>query len=143
MAELHPTLGGNTAVPKIWEVEVDLSDGATASETVDTGVVIPAGSLVMIGGAEVLEAMAGTSTDATVTVEVGATALTAALDFDAASVGDYATGVYGTGVVAADTALELVFNAFTGTVTGGKVRVYAVVLDVSDRPNPGRALIGS
>lgn len=139
---IHPSRASNVKVPYLIEKVVDVS-GTAASATVET-IVVPAESVVLGVGFEKTGAMTGTSTDVTITGKVGSTAFTSAFDFDGGAVGDYSVATALTPVVskAADT-VDLVFNGFTGTVTGGKVRVFAILLDVSDAAKPGLALLKS
>ena len=55
-------------------------------------------------------------------------------DFDGASVGDYATMATTAPVVIGGTAdnLDVTLQAMTGTTTAGKVRVFAILMDIDD-----------
>jgi hypothetical protein len=141
---IHPSLASNVKQPYLVEKIVDFSvTAATASATVTT-LAVPAESMVLTVGFEKTSAMTGTSADVTLTGKVGATAFTGAYDLDAGAVGSYAApGALTPAVSATATTVDLVFNAFTGTVTGGKVRVFAVLLDVSDAAKPGLAALKS
>lgn len=138
----HPSRASNVKVPYLVEALVDLAD-TTASATT-AAISIPAETMILGAGLEVLTAMTGTSTDATVTVKVGSTSYTSALDIDAATAGAYTVSAALTPFVAtsADT-VDVVFNGFTGTITGGEVRVFALVVDVSNAAKPGLALLKS
>lgn len=150
---LHPTRAGNTAVPYLVEYELDLAAAAVAkgsalaaSDIIEVLDVVP-GTFVHASGFEVLEAMTGTSTDATLDMGVSGVdtdAFVDGFDLDAASVGDFAT-FNGRTVLIGGTAdtIDVAIATQTGTITGGKLRCWAIMTDVSDRVNPGRALIGS
>lgn len=153
---LHATRHGNTAVPYLVELDVDFAKvaeekgSAIAAADVLEVLTVPAGTLVLYAGAQVLEEITGTSAD--LTVDFGVTGgdvdrWVDGWDLDAAVVGEYAPAP-GTAIspalffTATDT-LDVLVATQTGTVTGGKVRFFACLLDISDRPNPGRAQIGS
>ena len=55
-------------------------------------------------------------------------------DFDGASVGDYAFKAGQTPVLIGGTSdtIDIEIQAMTGTTTGGKIRMFAVCLDVDD-----------
>lgn len=141
---IHPTRAGNVKVPYLVEKVVDFAvTAATASATV-VAVPTPAESIILAAGFEKTTAMTGSSTDVTLTARVDSTAYTTAMDYDAAAVGDYAVSTAVTPVVkAAADSVDLLLNGFTGTITGGKVRVWALVLDVSDAAKPGIAQLKS
>lgn len=147
-----------SAKMKFVEREIDFAVATTtkgsalANGDVFQIIDLPAEHLLMYAGLEVTEAMTGTSTD--LTVDLGITggnvdSFVDGFDLDGASVGDYASAVaYYTAqtgpylVTTADT-LDLLVASQTGTFTGGKVRVWAVLMDVSGRNAPGVATAGS
>ena len=92
--------------------------------------------------------MTGTSTDVTITLQVGATAYSSAYDYDAGAVGSWTVPVAPTAslmtvITTADT-LDIVFNGFTGTVTGGQIRVKVLLNDMTKVNTPGTiAQLGS
>lgn len=150
-----PSRYANTKVPYLVEVTLDLAAAATAkgSALAASDVIevmdIPAEHVVVSAGFEVTEAMAGTSTDAT--VDLGVTGVDAdvfvdGFDLDTASVGDYAAqaAAFAPVVVGgtADT-IDLTIATQTGTITGGKLRVWALMVDLKDRVAPGLAALGS
>lgn len=145
------------SVPYLREMEVDFAVATTtkgsalaASDVIQT-LDIPAGTAILFATMEVTEAMTGTSTD--LALDLGITGgdvdnFVDGFDFDGASVGDYATPVaYGTGtkplVVTADDTLDILIQAQTGTFTGGKVKVKALVVDLTGQSAPGHATAGS
>jgi hypothetical protein len=144
-----------SAVPRLVELEVDFAAAATAKgsalaandviQTID----VPAGSLVYSVGMEVLEAMTGTSTD--LALDVGVTGgdvdvFIDGFDMDGADVGDHAA-LASSGarpvLVTADDTIDILIAAQTGTFLTGKVRMYAVIMDVNGRDAPGVATAGS
>lgn len=141
----------NRRTPYLVEAYLDLADAATekgsalAASDVIQVISVPAGTQVLFAGFQVKEEMTGTSTDAT--LDFGITggdvdAFVDGFDLDGASAGAYATVASAavspaTFVSTADT-LDLLIATATGTITGGVLRVYAVLMDVSDqydRPN--------
>jgi len=112
-------------LPRIYEAEVTLP---TASGTV-TAVSLPANSLVLAAGVVVTEACAG-STAHVADLSIGSSDVLTAINLQAGSVGDIITeAAVPQGTTAADT-LDVV-STVTGTGTAGKVRVYAVVVDMT------------
>lgn len=139
---------------QVVSVELDFAAAATAKgsalaandviEVLD----LPAGCFIFGAGAEVLEAMTGTSTDLTLDLGITTTELDAFIDgwdFDAASVGDLkadtpdVTGIF---LATADT-LDIEIQTQTGTFTGGKIRVFAVICDTNGPSRPGVAGAGT
>lgn len=137
------------------EKEVDFAAAATskgsalAANDVIEVIDLPAGSMIMGAGFEVITEMTGTSTD--LALDLGITggdvdAFVDGFDYDAASVGDYsavpaATVGYKYIVGTADT-LDILIQAQTNTFTGGKLRVWALIVDLTGRDNPGLAGAG-
>lgn len=111
---------------------------------------IPANSQVMMAGFHVLTAMTGTSTN--LALDLGFTGgdvdnFCDGFDYDGASVGDVSTrGIPATAsetfITATDT-LDILIQAQTGTFTGGKVRVWAIVIVPEVPAFPGVATAGS
>ena len=95
---------------------------ALAANDVIPGLTIPANTLILAAGLEVITAHAGTSTDTD-------------FDFDGASVGDYAFKAGQTPVLIGGTSdtIDIEIQAMTGTTTGGKVRMFAVCMNVDDQ----------
>tara|TARA_R100000231_G_scaffold61113_1_gene49845 strand:- start:325 stop:822 length:498 start_codon:yes stop_codon:yes gene_type:complete len=111
---------------------------ALAANDVIPGLTIPANTVILHAGFEVTEAHAGTSTD--VELDFGITGgdldnFVDGFDFDAASVGAYAPtpAAYNPVIVGgtSDT-LDIEIQAMTGTTTGGKIRMFATLLDIDD-----------
>lgn len=142
---LRPTRNGNTSVPYLVEFNLNLATAATskgsalaAADVIQT-IDLPAHTLVLAAGFEVTSVMTGTSTDAT--VDLGVTgidpdAYVDGFDLDGAAVGTYPQqpAAYQPIVIGgtADT-LDLLIATQTGTITGGVLRVFAVLQDVKDR----------
>jgi hypothetical protein len=144
---------GGVRTPYMVEVTIDLAAAVTAKGSalaqadVIEAIDIPADTLILGGGIQMLTAMTGTSTDAT--IDVGVTGgnvdvLVDGFDLDGASANDYAvTGVQiGSLVTAADT-IDVLIATQTGTITGGTFRVFAICLDVSAKDAPGIAALQS
>lgn len=144
---------GGVRTPYMVEVEVDLAAAVTAKGSalaqgdVIQAVDLPAGTMILAGGIEVTSAMTGTSTDAT--IDVGVTGgdvdnLVDGFDLDAASAGDFAsTGVNEPVIVSAADTVDILIATQTGTITGGKVRVFVICQDVSAKNAPGLAALAS
>lgn len=145
-----------SAKPYLVERYVNFADVVTAKgSAIAQGDVIevidlPAGSYCMAAGLEVISVMTGTSTDAT--VDLGVTGgdvdmFIDGFDLDGASAGAFsaipaATIGSKTFQSSADT-LDLLIVTQTGTITGGEVRVFALIMDVNGRDKPGLATAGS
>ena len=111
---------------------------ALAANDVIPGLTIPANTLILAAGLEVTEAHAGTSTDTD--FDFGVTGgdldnFVDGFDFDGASVGDYAFKAGQTPVLIGGTSdtIDIEIQAMTGTTTGGKLRMFAVVMNVDDQ----------
>lgn len=161
---ITPSTGGTTHESRLntkgmyWaEVLVDLGTGgnvqtvkgsAIAASEVVEALKIPANSVVLAAYAQKETAMTGTSTDVTITVKVGSNAYSSAMNYDDATVLDWTVPVAPTAtlmtVVATADTVDIVFNAFTGTVTGGKIRLKALLCDMTKVNTPGGiAALGS
>ena len=136
---------GNSArgrVPYFIQTEVDFavaaSDKGSALAAADVIPALTVGgpALIMAAGFEVTEAHAGTSTNTA--FDMGITggdvdAFVDGFDLDGASVGDYTPiAAGGPQVIAADDTIDILIETMTGTTTGGKVRVWAQVMDIDD-----------
>lgn len=134
--------------------EIDLATAVTtkgsalAQGDVIEALDIPAGTMLLAGGAYKVSAMTGTSTD--LTFDMGVTGgdvdnLVDGWDFDAAAVGDFGSTVGVQEPVFFKTAdtLDILFATQTGTVTGGKIWVFAVLANVLPIKNPGIAALKS
>lgn len=111
---------------RLVEAEVTLP---TASGTV-TAVSLPANCVVLAAGAVVTEACAGSTAHA-FDLSIGSADVATALDVQSASLGDILVeACVPQATTAADT-LDVV-STVSGTGTAGKVRVWAMVLDMTE-----------
>jgi hypothetical protein len=116
---------------------VTTKGSALAQGDVIQALSIPANSLILSGGLQVVTEHTGTSTD--LTLDVGFTggdvdAFVDGFDYDAAAVGAHATSVvanFPQHLNVADT-VDILLTTMTGTTTGGKVRVWAWIAEYSD-----------
>lgn len=128
-----------------WAEAATSKGSALAAADVIQAIQVPAGTLVLQAGFEVTSVATGESSD--VTVDLGVTGVDADLwvdgfDLDAAAAGAYGTlvGDAGSGAGAgpvlffasADT-IDLLIATATTPPTGGAVRVWAVMADVSEK----------
>lgn len=126
--------------PYFVEVEVDLAEAATAKGSalaaadVIPAITVPGNAVVMFAGMECTETPAGgTGT----VLDLGITGndpdrFVDGFAFDSASAGDYATQA-NTGApvaIAAEDTIDVLIQAATTVSTSGKVRVYAVIMDI-------------
>ena len=130
--------GGGGRQPYYIDMTIDLTAQAISSTAGDVVqcITIPANTRVLHAGLQVVEsATMNTGTNATVTLGAAdADEFVAAFDIDGASDGAYAPSATPAGditLASADT-LDLTFAGDGATYTAGKIRVYAVMLDVSD-----------
>ena len=141
-------------IPYVIGKEINLATAVTTKGTalaqgdVIEALDLPAGCMILAGGALKVTAMTGTSTD--LTFDIGITGgdvdnIVDGWDFDGAAVGSYATplGVQEPVVVSTADTLDILFTTQTNTVTGGKIWVYAVVVDIRPTENPGIAALQS
>lgn len=132
---------------KIWR-EIDLAAAVTAKGTalaaadVIEALRLPAGCFILNAGAQKTSAMTGTTTDLTFDIgtAVDPDQYVDGWDFDAAAVGSYATplGVQLGQVITTSDTIDITIATQTGTLTGGKVMVWAVIVDLT---NEGRGAI--
>ena len=118
---------------------VTAKGSALAAADVIEALQIPAQSIVLAAGFEITSAVTGSCT-----VSLGVTGVTAAAYVSAfgvtgsLSVGDYATPAtagYPIVTKAADT-LDLLLVTETTTLSAGSIRVFAVIVDASDKVGP-------
>ena len=118
---------------------VTAKGSALAAADVIEALQIPAQSIVLAAGFEVLSAVTGSCT-----VSLGVTGVTAAAYVSAfgvtssLSVGDYATPAtagYPIVTKSADT-LDLLLVTETTTLSAGSIRVFALIVDAQDRVGP-------
>jgi|TARA_S200002703_G_scaffold78259_1_gene67397 hypothetical protein len=108
-----------------------------SSADVVQAITIPAGTKIMAAGVEVVEsATMNTGTDATVTLGAAdPDEYVTAFDIDGAADGAYAPSatVAADVVLASADTLDLTFAGTGASFTAGKLRVYAVMMDVSSQ----------
>lgn len=98
---------------------------------------IPASSVILHAGLQVVTVMTGTSTDTG--YDLGITGgdvdnFVDGFDYDGAAAGDYAPtpAAYAPVVVGTADTLDILVAAQTGTSLTGKIRVFATLMDISD-----------
>lgn len=130
--------GGGGRQPYMVQMTVDLTAQAISSTAGDVVqcLTIPANTRVLHAGFQVVtSATMNTGTNATATLGAAdADEFVAAFDIDGAADGAYApsaTPAADVTLATADT-LDLTFAGDGATYSAGKIRVYAVMLDVSD-----------
>ena len=130
--------------PYMIQNEINFATAATSKGTALAAadiikcLTVPAESVVLHAGFEVTAAHAGTSSDTA--FDFGITGgdldnFVDGFDFDGASVGDYAFKAGQTPVLIGGTSdtIDIEIQAMTGTTTGGKVRMFAVCMNVDDQ----------
>lgn len=129
------------------ELEAEKGSALAASDVIQC-ISIPANSVIIAAGIEVITAQSGSSV---LTFDLGVTGADVdvfvdGFDVVAAVAGDFASqpAAYAPHVVGntADT-LDILIASLTTTNTGGVFRVFAYWLDVSDTRKPGLAALGS
>ena len=111
-----------------------------SSGDVVQAITIPAGHKIMAAGVEVVEsATMNTGTDATITLGAAdADEYVTSFDIDGAADGAYAPSVTVSAdvVLASDDTLDVTFAGSGASFTAGKLRVYAIMMDVSEPGDP-------
>jgi len=102
-----------------------------ASATV-VGPSVPAGTLVLAAGVEVLAAVSGLPTTYTVAASDGTTTFMAATSIISAAINTIKAGVTAGLVAAADTIDAVVVVSGTAPATTTAARMWAVIIDVND-----------
>lgn len=135
------------------EVEINLATAATtkgsalAANDIIQAIDIPAQSVVLTAGLEVILANAGSSV---LTLDLGVAGVDTDVfvdgyDFVAGVAGDFAQNpaVYQPVVLAAAGTVDIIIASLTTTNTAGKVRVFAWYLDAADTRKPGLTALKS
>jgi len=108
-----------------------------SSGDVVQAITIPAGHKIMAAGVEVVEsATMNTGTDATITLGAAdADEYVTSFDIDGAADGAYAPSVTVSAdvVLASNDTLDVTFAGSGASFTAGKLRVYAIMMDVSEQ----------
>lgn len=150
----RPSRAANVKVPYLVEKVVDLAAAATAKGTtlasgdVIEAIRIPAESVVLAASFEITTAVTGGSADQAITLGDGVdpNRWVDTFDLDAAAKGDYGPIVIATAnptVFASSDTVDIAITAATTVGTAGKIRVFALMVDVSDAANPGLAQLKS
>ena len=112
-------------------VELNAVDLAAGANTVAT---FPAQTVILAAGVEVTEALTGATA---LTFDIGTGAddaeFVAAYAMAGKSVGAVAPSLPGIAYVGAEDTLDITVDTLTGTATAGKLRVWALVMDVDGR----------
>jgi hypothetical protein len=116
-------------------VEKYVTLGATAGTTV--GPAVPAGTLVLAAGVEVLQAVPDVSVY-TANVTDGTTTFASAVVLDAAPANTIRIGTTA-GFIAVDDTIDVV-TTITGSPGAIRARVFAVIVDVNDSVREGDAV---
>ena len=130
--------GGGGRQPYYLDMTIDLTAQAISSTAGDVVqcLTIPANTRVLHAGLQVVtSATMNTGTNATASLGAGdADEFVATFDIDGAADGAYAPSATPAGDVTLTTAdtLDVTFAGDGATYSAGKLRVYAVMLDVSD-----------
>ena len=128
---------------------VTVKGSALATADIIEIIDLPANTVVLTAGWEKLTALTGTVSVLTADLGVTGVDVDAFVDGDdlyASAVGAFtAKALAGSEIVIGNTAdtLDLVMLTQTGTVTGGTLRVWALLLDISDQRKPGIAALKS
>ena len=134
------TYGRNARVmPYLVEQTIDFSNqNIDANGSTIEAVDIPANSICLFAGIEVMTALTNTASDATVDLGLSggdADAWVDGFDIDGASAGTYSSVLVATAnpqIVDAATPLKMTFAGTAGTISAGVLRVFAIVMPVGD-----------
>ena len=137
-----------TNMPYFVEKTIDFAAAATAkggvlaAADVIEAIDVPAGTMVLNAGLQVVTVATGESNDNT--LDLGITGVDAdcfvdGFDLDAAAAGAYAqnAAAFQPLIVGAADTIDLLIATATTAPTGGKVRVWAVLCDIGAKPAPG------
>ena len=140
-AVLHPASGNSQRGrnPYYVDVTIDLTKNSIAPGDTIQAITVPANTLIMAAGFQVVEsATMNTATDAT--AALGFTGgdvdeFAVALDIDGASDGDYApqVAIDGLALSTSGDTIDFVLAGSGASFTAGKLRAYAVMMDISDQ----------
>lgn len=149
-----PSRAANVKVPYLVEATVDLATAATTKGTALAAadvlevIRIPAETIVLAAGFEVVTAVTGGAADQAITLGDGGDAnrWVDTFDLDAATAGAHGTIVIATAnptVFATTDTIDITISAATTVGTAGTIRVYALMVDASNAKKPGLALLKS
>ena len=137
-----------TNMPYFVEKTIDFAVAATTKGTalaaadVIEVIDVPAGTMVLNAGLQVVTVATGESNDNTLDLGitgVDADAFVDGFDLDAAAAGAYAqnAAAFQPLIVGAADTIDLLITTATTAPTGGTVRVWAVLCDIGAKPAPG------
>jgi hypothetical protein len=137
-----------TNMPYFVEKTIDFAAAATAKGTalaaadVIEVIDVPAGTMVLNAGLQVITVATGESNDTTVDLGITTTEpdiFVDGFDLDAAAAGAYAqnAAAYQPLVVGTADTIDLLIATATTAPTGGTVRVWALMCDIGAKPAPG------
>jgi hypothetical protein len=137
-----------TNMPYFVEKTIDFAAAATAKGTalaaadVIEVIDVPAGTMVLNAGLQVITVATGESNDTTVDLGITTTdpdCFVDGFDLDAAAAGAYAqnAAAFQPLIVGAADTIDLLITTATTAPTGGTVRVWAVLCDIGAKPAPG------
>jgi len=140
-ALLHPASGNSQRGrnPYYVDVTIDLTTNRIAPGDTIQAITVPANTLIMGAGFQVVEsATMNTATDAT--AALGFTGgdvdeFAVALDIDGATDGDYApqVAIDGLALSTSGDTIDFVLAGSGASFTAGKLRAFAVMMDISDQ----------
>jgi hypothetical protein len=137
-----------TNMPYFVEKTIDFAVAATTKGTalaaadVIEVIDVPAGTMVLNAGLQVITVATGESNDTTVDLGITTTdadAFVDGFDLDAAAAGAYAqnAAAFQPLIVGTADTIDLLIATATTAPTGGTVRVWAVLCDIGAKPAPG------
>ena len=137
-----------TNMPYFVEKTIDFAVAATTKGTalaaadVIEVIDVPAGTMVLNAGPQVITVATGESNDTTVDLGITTTdpdCFVDGFDLDAAAAGAYAqnAAAFQPLIVGAADTIDLLITTATTAPTGGTVRVWAVLCDIGAKPAPG------
>lgn len=148
-----PSRASNVKVPYLVEKTIDCSTlaaskgSAIAAADVLQVIRIPAESIVLCAGLEVVTAVNGSSDQSIGLGDSGSTSRwVSAFDLDAATAGSHAPMVVASTnptVFGTTSTVDIIVTAATTFATTGIIRVYALMVDASNAAKPGLAQLKS
>jgi hypothetical protein len=132
--------GGPGRTPYYVETVIDFSEHTVDCSAGDVvqAITLPAETAVLAAGMEIMAAMTITGTNADEAASLGSdldpNKWVATIDLDAGAAGTYGASVTGTGgleVIQAANTLDVVLSGTGSDITAGKLRVFAVLMDIS------------
>ncbi len=119
-----------------WATAATAKGSALAAADIIEAITVPAGTMVLNAGLQVVTVATGESAD--VALDLGVTGVDAdnfvdGFDLDAAAAGAYAqnAAAFQPFVLGTQDTIDVLIQAATTAPTGGKIRVFAVLMDVN------------